>query len=265
MKKTLIIIILITITIWTLINISLFNQLFTHSIKSQLIDKGNIYLLSLEKELKESLNANDDLMLFSYIDFLKNQPDIIKICIQDSSGKIIAHTNSDEINNIYKIEYFSENLKETTDELQFSKILTNKNEKFLIQIFLSKNKITNSITDFCLKFSGLYIIIIIILVIIFYKINKGIKNQISLITEKKDGQQNLKEKSIDLDYFKKFIMSINKTEVLILDNTNKITYANEMSKRNFGLDIIGKNIFELQNTESILKNLITFEGEKFII
>lgn len=271
MKKSVVIIILLTITIWTLINILLLNQLFTHSIKPQLIDKGNIYLLSLEKELKESLNANDDLMLFSYIDFLKNQPDIIKICIQDSSGKIIAHTNPDEINNIYKIEYFLENLKETTNELQFSKILINKNEKFLIQISISKNKIKSFLADSILKFSGLYILLIAIMVLIFQKINKDFKYQILRSTEDKDLQQNLKEKKSNIDDFKRFIMSINKTEVLILDNTNKITHANELAKGNFGQDIVGKNIFEIHNAEIILKNLnnsnkiITLEGEKFII
>jgi hypothetical protein len=271
MKKSLIIIILLLVTIWVLINILLFNLSLTHSIKSQLIDKGNIYLLSLENELKESLNANDDLMLLSYIDFLKNQPDIIKICIQDSSGKVIAHTNPDEINNIYDIKYSSENFKETNNELQLSKILLNKNEKFLIQISLSKNKIKNFLTDSILKFLGLYILLIAIIVLIIQKINKDFKYQLLQSKENKDLQQNLKEKKLNIDDFKRFIMSINKTEVLILDNTNKVIYANEITKKNFGEDIIGKNILKVPNAELILKNLndnnkiITLGGEKFII
>ncbi len=192
-------------------------------------------LSALYKErLLACIEKDDDLLLNNLLDFLKKQPEVLKISISEN-GRIIADTETGDLNTIFeKAPFYTKTIH--SDEVLTKEAFTIKNKKYRLYLLLAK-KTSVEIKSLIVR---LEIAALIYLTLCGLLLAGPGKNKISLKEEKT-------LTPLDTADTLSFLAGSKTAVVLVLSGDNRVLKASTKALELFGENICGKNIAELES------------------
>ena len=262
----------IIIFLSSLVLASAVNLFYIYKTKEWLYDeftnKSTLIAKNLSNLTKEALNNEDDISLFSYVDNIKKEENVIYSGVLNSKNSVIAHSDSNEIDKTYTIADEKEGVFFQNDNLKINNsIITNDGEKYLTICGFSTESLKYNLNNLYFQLFLVTIIVLFIPVIVSVLFMDKLQKNLSIIHEsiqlanESIYNQEIKIKGKDMEILEITNSLINLYKNIPLNNSKSINKNTGNEEKNFSFET--KIIENLIN--SIKDGILVINNKNYIL